>query len=221
MKNNDHLGKRPRSTRVEQNYQRTRREILQAAQQILLTQGVEAVTLASVAGELSLTKQALYHYFPSKESLLRDLVTTLLDEEVGAITSALDMAGTGTGTGTGILGVMINAFYNHYIDRLDAFKTVYCQTQLYAGSRVGIDKNTLSNEINPRTRNLFNVLENYLCTESTNKSERVKMRQLAFSAWLSALGLLTMLSIADSTNDPIIHSAQDLLKTLSAAFDNH
>ena len=217
MKNKNHITKRPRSARVENNYQRTRKEILKAAQDILIERGVDSVTLASVAGELSLTKQALYHYFPSKESLLGDLVTTLLDEEVDAITSALDKAKTGKAA----LGVMINAFYNHYIGRLDAFKTVYCQTQLYAGPRNGIDKNTISNEINPRTRNLFNILENYLCTESATKEERLEMRQLAFSAWLSALGLLTMLSIADSTNDPLAHSDHELLKTLASAFDNH
>ena len=73
---------RTRSSRVARKRQQAREDILDAAQQILGAQGTDAVTLASVAGQLGMTKQALYHYYPSKEALLRSLVTTLLDEEI-------------------------------------------------------------------------------------------------------------------------------------------
>lgn len=45
------------------------------------------------------------------------------------------------------------------------------------------------------------------------------MRSLAFSAWLSALGLLTMLGLADANDDPLVHSDQVLLDTLANVFD--
>ncbi len=46
------------------------------------------------------------------------------------------------------------------------------------------------------------------------------MRKLAFTAWLSALGLVTMLGVADAVDDPLIHSDEDLLDTLSSVFDD-
>ena len=73
---------RQRSPRVQQKREQARREILQAAQDILRERGADAVTLASVAGVLGMTKQALYHYFPSKEALMKTLVTSLIDDEV-------------------------------------------------------------------------------------------------------------------------------------------
>jgi len=45
------------------------------------------------------------------------------------------------------------------------------------------------------------------------------MRQLAFTAWVSALGLMTMLGVADAVDDPLVHSDEDLLNTLSDVFD--
>lgn len=177
--------------------------------------GIDAVTLASVAGELSLTKQALYHYFPSKEALVKSLTTTLLNDEVESIVAAVEA----TDSSTGALGAMIRAFYNHYINRLEAFKTVYCQSQLHSSSGPRIDKDTILEEINPRTRHLFNILEDRISNASMSKSERTRMRSLAFSAWLSALGLLTMLGLADASDDPLVHSDQVLLDTLAKVFD--
>jgi len=46
------------------------------------------------------------------------------------------------------------------------------------------------------------------------------MRNLAFTAWVSALGLVTMLGVADAVNDPLLHSDEDLLDTLSSVFDD-
>ena len=56
------------------------------------------------------------------------------------------------------------------------------------------------------------------CIPAAEK-ERKRVRQLAFSAWTSALGLVTMLGVADATDDPIMHPQKDLLKTLTAVFD--
>lgn len=216
MKNKQPTKKYRRSPRVEQNHQRTRREILLAAQKILLERGADAVTLALVSAELGLTKQALYHYFKSKEALLKDLVTTLLDDEITTIIAVIE----NTAPSTPVLGVMIHTFYKYYITRLDAFRTIYCQTQLYSTPQMGIDKGVLEEEINPRTQGLFDILEDRLCTKDSTMAERKAKRQLAFSAWLSALGLMTMLGVADSTNDPLVHLDSELIDTLAKVFDD-
>lgn len=205
-----------RSARVERKHEQVRQEILAVAQDILLKGGVESVTLAAVAGELSMTKQALYHYFPSKEALVRSLVATLVDNEVETLIAAVEDAESGAGS----LGTLIRAFYDHYVGRLDAFRTVYCQSQFYSGSDRSLDEETVRNEINPRTRHLFDVLEDRISSKAASESQRKQMRQLAFTAWLSALGLMTMLGVTDAVKDPLLHSDDDLLDTLAATFDN-
>jgi AcrR family transcriptional regulator len=215
MVNKNQKQRRP-SARVALKRAQTRRDILDAAQSILHDGGVDAVTLASVAGQLGMTKQALYYYFASKEVLVRALVTTLLDEEIETLIAAID----GLDSNERLLGTLINAFHGHYTDRMDAFRTVYCQSQLYASPDSAIDELTLRDEIHPRTRHLFDVLEERLVGSGASNEHRTHMRQLAFSAWASALGLLTILGVADSTSDPLAHADKDLLDTLSMVFDD-
>jgi AcrR family transcriptional regulator len=206
--------KRP-SERVAKKRRQAKREILDSARSILAGSGHEAVTLAAVAGNLGMTKQSLYHYFPSKEALDRGLVTTLLDAEVDGLLNAVNKRKSGKK----VLGLLIQTFYSHYIDNLDAFRTIYCRSQLYSSTESGLDERTLRDEIHPRTRKLFDILEERLSGSEASSAERRRARQLAFTAWTSALGLMTMLSVANANNDPIVHSEKDLLKTLSDAFD--
>jgi AcrR family transcriptional regulator len=193
-----------------------RQDILRAAQDLLRDGGVEAVTLEAVAGVLGMTKQALYHYFPSKEALSRSLITTLIDDEVEAVAAAME----GADPGSMPLGVLIRAFYDHYIDNFAAFRAVYCQSQLQGGPGVGMDWQTVHDEINPRTRQLFDRLEDRLAGRSRGKAKRTHMRRLAFTAWTSALGLMTMLGVADAVDDPLLHNDHDLLDTLTKVFDD-
>ena len=207
--------KKQPSPRIARKRQQVRREIMESAQAILSESGPEAVTLASVAGRLGMTKQSLYHYFASKEALLRGLVTTLLDAEIEALLKAINSRKSNKK----ILGVLIQAFYAHYVDNLDAFRTVYCQSQLYSSSSAALDEITLREEIHPRTRLLFDVLEERIAGKVATKAKRRRARQLAFTAWTSALGLVTMLGVADAADDPIMHSDKALLKTLADVFD--
>jgi len=97
---------------------------------------------------------------------------------------------------------------------------LYCQSQLKVGPSLALDKAAVEREINPRTRHLFDILEARLSGRATGKKKRRQARQLAFAAWSSALGLVTMLSIVDAVQDPLVHSDEDLLTTLSNVFDN-
>lgn len=207
--------KKKPSARIALKREQAGQEILAIARSILAEAGPQAVTLASVAGRLGMTKQSLYHYYSSKEALIRALVTTLLDQEIEALLAAIAKQKSDEK----VLGTLIKAFYTHYADSLGAFRTIYCHTQMHAPSRSELDEATLREEIHPRTRHLFDVLEQRIAGESASRAERKRARQLAFSAWTSALGLVTMLGLADATDDPIMHSEKSLLATLSRVFD--
>jgi AcrR family transcriptional regulator len=207
--------KKAPSARVSRKREQVEREILEIAQSVLSENGPQAITLASVAAQLGMTKQSLYHYFASKEALIRALVAALLNQEIEVLLAAVERQKADEK----VLGTLIRTFHAHYIQNLGAFRTIYCCTQMYAPNESNLDKVTLREKIHPRTRELFDVLERRVAGPTASKTERKRVRQLAFSAWTSALGLLTMLGVADATDDPIMHPQKDLLKTLTAVFD--
>jgi AcrR family transcriptional regulator len=207
--------KRQRSPRVRKKREQMRQEILAAARDILLQEGPEGVTLNAVSGRLDMTKPALYHYFASKEALARSLVTTLIDEEIDALLVAVEE----TEAADRLLGAMIRAFHAHYAGRLHAFRFVYGQSQLYTIAEIGVDADMVRDEITPRTRPLFDRLEVRLTDSAMSVEHSQSLRRLAFVAWTSALGLVTMLGIADATRDPLLHSDAELIETLASSFD--
>jgi len=206
---------RRRPNRVQRKRAQVREEILQAARGILREQGGEALTLAAMAGRLGMTKQALYHYFPSKEALDRALVTALLDDEIEFLLTEIAAVDTPSQT----LRTLIRGFHAHYIGRLNEFRTIYGQSQLYASGAAGLDTATLRDEINPRTQRLFDILEQRLAGSNADPQRRRRARQLAFTAWTSALGLVTMLSVADAAQDPLRHPDTELLDTLCSVYE--
>lgn len=207
---------RQTSPRIARKRRQVRGEIIGAARDLLHDQGVDGVTLASVAGELGMTKQGLYHYYASKEALLRALISTLIDEEIEALVAAVQAEKNRAK----VLGTLIRAFYDHYVERFDAFRIVYCQSQLSTGTGVALDPETIRKEINPRTRKLFDVMEERLAKRGASEKKRRQLRELAFAAWVSALGLMTMLSVADASRDPLIHPDRVLLDSLTGVFEN-
>ncbi len=208
--------KKTPSRHVAQKRAQVEREVLSIAQSIVSENGPTAVTLASVAGRMGMTKQSLYHYFASKEALNRALVAELLEQEIGVLLAAV----AEQKTAEKVLGTLIRAFHAHYVDKLGAFRTIYCSTQMYAPFESNLDEITLREKIHPQTRELFDVVERRIAKAGASRAERRRARQLAFTAWTSALGLVTMLGVADASDDPITHSDKALLQTLSMVFGN-
>ena len=192
-----------------------RQEVLEAAKALLLAKGPDAVTLGAVSSRLGVTKPAIYHYFPSKEALTRSLIASLIDEEIGQLAAAVERAGPRGNP----VAAMIRAFHAHYRANLHAFRFVYGQLQLYVTPDFGIDAEMVRSEITPRTRHLFDLLQQYLATGHQGDEERRRMRRLAFVAWMSALGLLTMIAIAEGMDDPLLYSDDELLDTIVSVFE--
>lgn len=204
------------SPRIRQKRRQARQDILDTARRVLAEQGLDAVTLTGVANELGMTKQALYHYFPSKDALLNTLLTALFDAEIDALVAAVQAEPDADR----ILSTLIRAFYAHHVADLDAFRLLYCESQRVSAPEHGFGPEVIRDRINPRTRDLFDILESRLVQRRVSKSRRLQLRRLAFTAWTSALGLLTILSVTDNTGDPLIHSDTSLLETLGEVFDS-
>lgn len=207
---------RESSPRVRKKHERMRQEVLETARTLLQAEGPDAVTLGAVSDRLGMTKPAIYHYFPSKEALTRNLVASLIDEEIKELEAAVE----GAGPDENPIGLMIRAFHTHYRTNLHAFRFVYGQSQLYVKPELGIDSEMVRSEITPRTRHLFDLLELRLGSGDQGSRERRYMRRLAFVAWMSVLGLLTMIAIAEGMDDPLLYSDEELLDTIVSAFEH-
>jgi TetR/AcrR family transcriptional regulator, transcriptional repressor for nem operon len=71
----------------QQQSERTRAALIEAATALLLDKGYEGTTLALLAQRVRMTKGAIYHHFPDKEALLRAVlehVRRTWEREVGA-----------------------------------------------------------------------------------------------------------------------------------------
>lgn len=65
---------------MKKRWDQRRHQIQEAALALLMQGGYEALTLEAVADELGCTKQALYHYFPSKQELVRSILLDALED---------------------------------------------------------------------------------------------------------------------------------------------
>jgi AcrR family transcriptional regulator len=71
-----------------------RQEIRRAARRVFARRGVRGTGLAHVAGAAGMGRSSLYHYYPDKASLVRDLSRELLDEEEALFAAAVRAEGS-------------------------------------------------------------------------------------------------------------------------------
>jgi AcrR family transcriptional regulator len=66
----------------------TRERIVQTAAAMFALQGLQNVSLNQVAGACGLTAPAIYNYFPSKDALYVEIISTMYDEITAAFSKA-------------------------------------------------------------------------------------------------------------------------------------
>jgi AcrR family transcriptional regulator len=73
-----------------------RDEVIRAATRLFKERGVRAVSLQSIADELGMTKGALYHYFSSRDDLLRHVFGDWVSDETEGLRKHIADSGTAT-----------------------------------------------------------------------------------------------------------------------------
>jgi AcrR family transcriptional regulator len=71
-----------------------RNDILRVASRVFLRRGYHHVTISEIAGELSLTKAGVYHYFGSKQEILEAICDQAMAACEGAVIGSLATPGT-------------------------------------------------------------------------------------------------------------------------------
>jgi AcrR family transcriptional regulator len=71
-----------------------REEIRAAARRVFSAKGISGTGLAQVASAAGMGRSSLYHYYPDKDALVRDLARETLDREEAVFLEALEWPGT-------------------------------------------------------------------------------------------------------------------------------
>ncbi len=213
-----------RAARLERRRGAARREIQDAARAVLLRDGVPGLTLEAVAREAGVTKQGLLYHFASKEALVFEFLLEEWEREAGEIAVAVESAGDGGAA----LEAIIATYVRRYAGRLDVFRLVMQQVQMYdAASLIGPAELA---RLRPLNEQLYGGAERKLAAErrsrrsgsapgsSARRAAGPDPRQLAFCAHAAAIGIVAVKALVEKFGDPLRHSDDDLIATMTAVF---
>jgi AcrR family transcriptional regulator len=204
-----------RLARRERRRNRSREEILEAARRVLLKKGIAATTLEAVAREAGLSKTALYYYFPSKDALFFDLVFGTIQSHARAVHDAVENAPDGAGA----LHAIVRESVDAYAPNLDDFRLAFLHSQVAGQGAVHFDREQFA-RIRPLNDLWFAGAAKKLGEDRRRRPgrDRVEPRLLAFLAYLSAIGFLTMKGMVESLDDPLIYSDEQIIEGFARVF---
>ncbi len=191
----------------------TRRSILQAAEAVLLREGLDALTLDAIAAELGLTKQGLYYHFPSKEALLAELAL----QEWTAVADVVHAATAAAPNAADALEALVRHYMARYAQRLPMFRLATLGS-LLSPLAASLTRQQLE-LIRPLNDRMYGPTERLLraAQRAGRASAGLDPRRLAFVAHTSAMGLLTMQLMVSSVDDPLRHAPKALVDELCRA----
>lgn len=203
-----------RKSRLERRRTDARREILDSAIAVLRRDGVVGLTLDQVARELGVTKQGLYYHYSGKEELL---VAIALEEWLAAA-HEVNRATLAAPDGPAALEALLRSYVGRYRAQLEMFRLVTQGVTLTDAAR-HVQPEDLA-ALRPINDLMYGAVETKLSEEQRAGlvPKSVHPRRLAFVAHTAAMGMLTMKLLAESVNDPLLHSDDALLDELCRAF---
>jgi len=205
-----------RLARRERRRDRSREEILEAARRVLLREGVSATTLEAVAKEVGLSKTALYYYYPSKDALLFELIFGAMKTHAKAVHEAVEEAKDGAEA----LGALVRGTVKAFTPGLEDFRLAFLHGQVASPGAVHFDAEQFA-RIRPLNELLLGGAAKKLAEDRKRHPRRTQVdpRLMAFLAYLSAIGLLTMKGMVECLNDPLNYSDDQLIEGFARIFE--
>jgi AcrR family transcriptional regulator len=205
-----------RLARRERRRDRSREEILEGARRVLLRNGIAATTLDAVAKEVGVSKTALYYYFSSKDALLFELVFGAIEAHARAVHGAVEKANNGGEA----LRAIVRETVNSYAPHLDDFRLAFLHGQVAGPGAVHWDEKQFA-RVRPLNDLFFAEAAKKVAQGQGRRSgrARVEPRLMAFLAFLSAIGMLTMKGMVESLEDPLVYSDEQLIEGFARVFE--
>jgi len=204
-----------RIARRERRRDHSRQEILEAARRVLLRNGIAATTLEAVAAEVGVSKTALYYYFKSKDALLFELVFAVFAAQFQAVHDAVEESRDGASA----LAAIVRTTVASYAPRLDDFRLAFMHAQVAGSGAVRFDDTQFA-RIRPLNDLAFAGAARRVADSRGRRPgrARVEPRLMAFLAYLSALGLLTMKGMVENVGDPLRYTDEELVEGFARVF---
>jgi AcrR family transcriptional regulator len=201
-----------RSERRERRRENSREEILAAAREVILRSGIGGATLEAVAKEVGMSKPALYYYFPSKDALLFELIFGALQGQATTVHDAVAAAEDGPAA----LGAIIRESIAGFAPQLDDFRLAFLYSQVASPGAIRFDESQFG-RLRPLNGLLLAGAVEKLAEGPAGRAG-IEPRLLAFLAYLSSLGVLTMKGLVEGLDDPLVWTDEQLIDGLSRVF---
>lgn len=184
--------------------------ILEQSRQIISQGGIARLTFQELASRLGVTKQAIIYWFGTKQDLARALVVPVLRAEADTTIAALD----GAATASDAIGRFVRALVAHHLADLGSFRLIYLAGQLEAEPTRIMTREALD-DIHTETGRMYGALERAVAADPGRRS-KTSPRRVAAAVHMAAIGLVTMLALAEAADDPLAHNTEDLVDTMVA-----
>jgi AcrR family transcriptional regulator len=198
------------SPRIARRRQVASEEFVHAARHIIETNGFQGFSLELVAREVGLRKQAVYHYFDSKESVLFEVVYAELSHAAQAVAAAV----APTTNGADAVEALLRSYFTAFKGRTRLFQLSHTVLPTFDLIRL-MDSGRLS-RLRPLNDLLLGGVTERVTRDRGPGASPDEARRFAFTAYMSVVGLLTMKALVESAGDPLRHEDEALLATLVA-----
>ena len=202
----------PPPSRIEKRHALARADFVGAAYTVIEKHGIEGFTLGLVADEVGLRKQAIYHYFPSKEAVLFEVALAELSAAASAVAEAVDK----TGSGVDAIEALLRTYFNAFASRIRLFQISHTAMPFFDFKRMMTPDNLV--RIRPLNDLLLAGTAQRLEADSKGGLSLEEARRLAFVAYASVVGLLSMKALVESADDPLVHKDADMIDTLVSLY---
>jgi len=182
----------------------TRARILRIARDLVRTRGPRGLTFDAVAKRLGKSKQAVLYWFPTKDRLLSETLLPDLAAEAGAARAALQGR-----HGAGAVRAFVEAVAAFHLEDLERFRLVYLAPQSGALPVSAEAIQTSAARVPEITAPMYADLA--ACLEGAPDARRRE----AVAIHAAVLGLVLMVALTESVEDPLAHDPADLVDALA------
>lgn len=187
----------------------TREAILATAKRIVAEQGAAALTFQALASALGVSKQAIIYWFSSKWELTLELCLAGLKTEAETTVAAIVQARSAPDA----IARFVRALVALHREDLAGFRMLYLAPQFDRRGSLPESADAFLRPIHETTATMYAALEEKIASDPDFRPGE-NPRRLAAAAHTAGIGLLTMLALADSLDDPLAHEPGALVDAL-------
>ncbi len=189
----------------------TREAILEVATKVISQTGAASLTFQTLGDMLGVSKQAIIYWYPSKADLARELIVPALRLEADAVVDALRRVRSAR---RGI-EVFLRALIAFHLSDLGRFRLIYAVAQFDPQIWQVAGLPHIADSVHQTTDRMYTALEQ-IFAQAPDFVNHSSARATAAAVHTSAVGLLSMLSLADAIHDPLAHAPDELIDALVA-----